>query len=429
MEIVKKNILSIICGVIALAALVFLQWPVGGWYADEQKILDDRVKVNDDLSRLRTTRRHWPVMPDTAGAQTILDHFPNDVRIAAGKQIEETVSKQAGKMKDITAENNKHMPLLPDVLPFPGEQRFAFQRVYPVAVQKTLPAELQFPVPPDPTGAPVPEPVKPLPPTNDEVYAESYRIYRTNFAPKIITVAGNPVNKTQVDADWQEAAGKLQHTMRQDRAQKLKMYVDDDAISISKSILNAPGGPKESEIWYAQSSLWVEQDLVAAIKRINETAADVTVAPVKHLMRLNVAQDQTMYVNGSAGGMSAFGAGGGGAGAPAVDGFLRSPTGRQSNPLYDVIHFSMTINVEASRIPQILSELQKGKLITITHVNASSVDGLAAADNGFLYGDVPVAHLYIEGEDLFLRDWTAKLMPEPIKAALGVVAAPPGRTR
>src|SRR5665213_3724757 len=175
MEIVKKNILSIICGVITLVALIFLQWPVGGWYAAEQKTISARKTVYDDLTRLLKTERHWPVMPDTAGATTKLEHFPNDPRIAAGKAIEEKVSDQARKMKAITAEDNKHMPLLPDVFPVPGEQRFAFQRVYPAEVQKALPAELQFP--PEAAGAAPAEIIRPQPPTEAEIQAEAARVW------------------------------------------------------------------------------------------------------------------------------------------------------------------------------------------------------------------------------------------------------------
>ena len=134
-----------------------------------------------------------------------------------------------------------------------------------------------------------------------------------------------------------------------------------------------------------------------------------------------------MYVSTIAPGAGSPGAGGGGGGGAApVDGFTRSPTGRMSNGLYDVVRFTMSMNVEAAKIPTILEELQKGKLITITHVNAISVDGLTASDNGFIYGDVPVARLSVEGEDLFLRDWTVKLMPDPIKTVLGIPLTVPG---
>ncbi len=169
-------------------------------------------------------------------------------------------------------------------------------------------------------------------------------------------------------------------------------------------MLNSPQGPKENEIWYAQNMLWVEQDVLAAIKRLNADAANVTTAAVKHIIRLDVPEDVTQYVTPAGG----------------ADGFARSPTGRLSNGLYDVVQFNLVLNVDASKISKVIAELQAGKLITVTSFNVVSVDGVAAADQGYIYGDVPVVNLTIKCEELFLRDWTTKLMPDSIKAQLGI---------
>jgi hypothetical protein len=66
--------------------------------------------------------------------------------------------------------------------------------------------------------------------------------------------------------------------------------------------------------------------------------------------------------------------------------------------------------------------LQTSKLITVQQFDLSAVDGIAAADDGYVYGDVPVVRLTIRGEELFLRDWTVKLMPDQIKSLLQVPA-------
>ncbi len=57
MEIVKKNILSIICGVIALLAVVALFWPISGMYADAQTVLDGRKKAFTDIVSLKQSPR------------------------------------------------------------------------------------------------------------------------------------------------------------------------------------------------------------------------------------------------------------------------------------------------------------------------------------------------------------------------------------
>ncbi len=119
--------------------------------------------------------------------------FPNDDRIKKGEEIKNAVHEQAAEMAKRTAENNVHLPLLPGVLPIPGEQRFAFQQAYLQTMQKTLPGEIQ----------------STYPPTDEEIYAEANRLWRTDFEPQIIVVAGKAVNQQQKVSDWQDACAKL----------------------------------------------------------------------------------------------------------------------------------------------------------------------------------------------------------------------------
>ena len=60
MDIVKKNILSIACGVVAIAAIIAWFWPVGGMFATLQGDLDGRAKTYTDVETLRTAQRKLP---------------------------------------------------------------------------------------------------------------------------------------------------------------------------------------------------------------------------------------------------------------------------------------------------------------------------------------------------------------------------------
>ena len=53
MEIVKKNLFGIICGVIALVAFAAWIWPVGGWYGDFQETLNKRLAVDKQIRALQ----------------------------------------------------------------------------------------------------------------------------------------------------------------------------------------------------------------------------------------------------------------------------------------------------------------------------------------------------------------------------------------
>lgn len=404
MEIVKKNILSVICGVVALLALVGLQWPVNGMYDDTKAQLVERKGAYDKLHQLRTAQRQWPALPDLSSAPPQrLDHFPNETTLKKGDSIRDAVQAQAKEMKSRTAVNNEHQPLAPGILPTPGENRYQFEAPYRKKVSPKGIAEFMSSA---------------LPPTDEEVHAEALRLYNTDYAPRIIQVAGKPVNKAQIDEDWKAAAAKLQSKMRLDRAKNCKIYLNPSVIPNSLGIFNNPQGPRESEIWYAQMQVWLEDDVLGAIRRINENAGDVTESPVKELVSLMVPGDKSMYVLGNNS-------------APPEPNFARGITGRASNALYDVIHFDMAINVDARKVPFIIAEMQKGQLITITHVNLSAVDGVVAAHDGFFYGDVPVVRLNLQVEDLYLREWTSKLMPDVVKQELGapVNSLPPGMNR
>src|SRR5436309_2555256 len=149
MEIVKKNMVSIICGVVALLALVALAWPVSGMYADTQTMLNERVKVYSDLNALRTARRSWPVIPDIeSGDKNELRQFPTRADIQEAEKIKVHVSEQSKSMQTATSKLNIHEPLLPAIFPDPKDAGFQFQNTYVKAVREGLSAELNAGRPP-----------------------------------------------------------------------------------------------------------------------------------------------------------------------------------------------------------------------------------------------------------------------------------------
>src|SRR5205807_10670672 len=65
--------------------------------------------------------------------------------------------------------------------------------------------------------------------------------------------------------------------------------------------------------------------------------------------------------------------------------YTLSPTGRICNPLYDVVKFKLVLDVDASRSPEVIQELERGKFITVMQMNTAVVDLLQARDDGFLF--------------------------------------------
>jgi hypothetical protein len=101
-----------------------------------------------------------------------------------------------------------------------------------------------------------------------------------------------------------------------------------------------------------------------------------------------------------------------------------SPTARVSNPLFDVVHFTMSLDVEAEKIPLFLRTLSKNRFITAYQVDLKVVDGAERSALGLRYGDKPVVTLNLQCEELFFRQWLTPLMPQNIKKQLNIQPTP-----
>ena len=271
MEMLKKNILSLVCGVVALLAIIALFYPVGGMYGDTLAELKKRVAVADNAQRLRRGQHFWPIIPDVkTGEKEPLPRFPNDDIIKTGKKIKDEVHAQTTNIKDKTAEKNQHDLLLPGVLPTPKDKGYDFATAYLKKVQVAFPHDLQG-------GAP---------PTDKEVDAAGTALWAAQFQAKEVVVNGAPINDAQVRADWALACAPLQNQLRKQVAESIKVYIDTDWISIQRNMPTTTNPPTEQDIWYAQNMIWIQGDVISAIKQINGSARDMTDSPIKHILRL-----------------------------------------------------------------------------------------------------------------------------------------------
>src|SRR3712207_4389074 len=100
MDIVKKNIVSIICGVIAIIAIIASFFPPSGYAADLQARLDKGKQQHGTLIGLLSKTRKLPVLsPDASGDQP-LSTFPNQEIIDKGKGVVSQVEAQSQRMRD-----------------------------------------------------------------------------------------------------------------------------------------------------------------------------------------------------------------------------------------------------------------------------------------------------------------------------------------
>jgi hypothetical protein len=204
--------------------------------------------------------------------------------------------------------------------------------------------------------------------------------------------------------------------MRMAVAQKSLVYVNPDAFDMSPNIAGSTA-PDPVNIYSAQLMLWVQQDVIAAINDCNKGAANVTVAPVKRLIKVQVdpafVRDPAVPTSGDAD-------------APITKAPAVSPTGRVSNPMYDVVRFTITADVDATQVQKFVRDLSRNRLINAYAFNLSVVDSATTLSQGFAYGDAPIANVQLECEALFIRNWSVAFMPPLVKQSLGIPEeAPP----
>lgn len=450
MAIVKKNILSIICGVIALIAVIATFWPLGGKFSDLQDKVDVRAGKEAQIRNLLSKSRALPITAPN-GAPILLTSFPNKATIEeVRKSLQGDLVEQANSLANAALSYNKatHKLLTQNSLPKPDlSAPFNFQKDLTTAL-----AGLRT----DIGGC--------LPPSQVEI-DKAITDLRAEEDKKLQGKVGQATNQESVDKEFNEKAAMIPDQLRQDRAKKNRIYVMPGALEIDPSVSDSAKPPTADMIWYAQVGYWIQQDVCDAIKATNGRSTSIIESPVKSLVRLDLPVSPALYqlpVNQNArsmGGQEAvftppdpLSSAGATKIAPI---YAISPTGRASNPLYDVVQFNLSVNLDARALEMFVRNLSVNRYVGVRQLNMSRLDldeenggaqaggGRGYADvggrraiaggadsgpvTGFVYGSgVPVARVDLQCEALFLRSWTEPSMPDQVKRDLGIIAPVPG---
>jgi hypothetical protein len=414
MDVIKKNIFSIVFGIIVILAVVALYWPMNGMYTTLLAELDSRIQVNSNLDNLATASRSMPLLsPDETNPQP-LQVFPTQPVIDAGIAATGQVSQQATNMLKRAVDTNQHLPLLSDELPKPTDaSRYLFAKQYAQEVtdyarwQKVL----------DSTS----------PPTPAEVQAEKDKLHDDiNKARLAYDAQGNatPDSTAEAQSEYNLESATVQPLMELERAQRHRIYLLPNTLPVDLTIKDGTF-PLPDKICDAQIVMWVLDDITNAIAQANELYSDPSSpggAPQHDILNAAVKNiegiDPPVPVLGP-GGVDATG----GVTAPSPKVTTVSPTGRVCNGLYDVLRFKIRLVVDATKVPQILRQLEVGQFITVLNVQYNEVVDPAVAASGqtggFRYGDKPVVRVEIDCEDLLMRKWTDNILPDSRKGGLG----------
>lgn len=294
-------------------------------------------------------------------------------------------------------------------------------------------------------------------PGEDEIKEESARLAAMSGAGTIPGMGITPGMPNSGPTDPRIPAGFLEGrtgVTGDDRAVRNKVWERSRRGQIyanQQSLFSVPRtGDKysEDELWMAHLALWVQRDIVEAIRQTNQEAlrelpateeSGVAVSAVKRLVRGNL-----LGYAMSGGAQTTPGGAGAAAGAAAGSpmtyvslGNMRysaNPniearlTGRTCNPLYDVVHYEFTVVMPTRYLRMLMEKLYDQNLYTILNqtimpvgesANAGMVGGgmpggpgspaaasSAGAADRFYYGTEPVMEVTLTCELVMAAEWT-----------------------
>lgn len=166
------------------------------------------------------------------------------------------------------------------------------------------------------------------------------------------------------------------------------------------------GDARDTELWESQINLWIQQDIVNAIRQTNAEvlgegadALPVSVmnAAVKQLVSIDVTEQYVLPAGASPG---PGGRAGGTWGAPQGPSLL---TGETSEQEYDVVRYSFTVVMPTRHLPALMRNLQAQAYykVTRTDLRRPEPEEMPA----YFYGTDPVMVVTIQGEQLLLTEW------------------------
>lgn len=179
-----------------------------------------------------------------------------------------------------------------------------------------------------------------------------------------------------------------------------------------------------------QWDLWFLQDIFAAVRLANTDSTakptDIDRSVVKRIESISLlppkgivsSKNETEDTSAPAGA------------APVIPGMVMpdpraSITAREmgaANKVYDIRRATLSVVVSSARINDFLDAITRTNLMTVTDLDVTAVDEWNDLKEGYYYGQEGVVRAQIGIESIWLRSWTAPLMPKLIASLLG--AAP-----
>lgn len=209
------------------------------------------------------------------------------------------------------------------------------------------------------------------------------------------------------------------------KARAIRVYAAPMESFHISPIYASEDAPSPRDMWYAQVGMWVQQDLVNAIAKVNDEAAaqlsekeaNVTNLPVKRIETIQLQGYVTssgmvvpfpMYTSASRS-------------VPTIP-IAPSFTGRRSDDQFDVVRVAMIVVVDQRDLLRLIDAVTRTNFYQLVGAEYTSVDSSEAT--GFLYGPAPVVRATLAFEGYMARKIFKALMPEEVQKELGIGSEP-----
>ncbi len=434
---VKSNPVAVICLIIIILAAISFYWPIQVQSTEFKERMADRATDLRQIEQYFRTSITVPAEdPDDQPQQVNIPVKEADIEKL--RNLYEDMSDQYTGIFDYAVESNRagHDPMLPGLFPEPEDaaKPFLARSAYREAFNN-----------------PEPEPGSPpglyqlldtgTPPTEETVQnllSQIEESYKNRTFPPLTSLTDEQTAELRG-----RQAEKLLELYRS-RASRIHVYASPEIFQIGEWSRPGPR-PELFDVWEGQLQLWIQQDLVTAIRIANEIDTDpnasVIEQPIKQILAMGVMPD---YIGVPQGGFP----------EPVSqdtdqdikDDFTISPTGRRCCSLYDVRHATLSLIVDSARIPEVVNAVGQVNFMTVINAEVSEVDEYVKLRAGYYFGNVDVIQLDLTIETIWLRKWTAGhpteeeaetlgeefepgLMPDAVRVHLGMEPRDPDFVR
>ncbi|MFA5864183.1 MAG: hypothetical protein WC975_05790 [Phycisphaerae bacterium] len=402
MDFVKKNLILVVSGAVALLALAGLVLGIGQ-IGGVAALLSPAQQEADTVKSLLTgvpvavpggeTKNLIP----TQGVIENLKKVGVLFKVQGNKALQEVLQENIGY--DPVKKTLKRGPILDGIFPQPVPETLSYK--FPVKYKEAINSLL------------VKMQAGGIPNAKEIAGEKEWLLRQQGLMSEDITkpkgtklTRGKPGATFGIGQENMDVQASFGAAMK--KAEKIKVYCEPfSSLDIISEVYSPTTGrpPAVEDMWWAQLSYWIQDDIANAVAQTNASAKNVLDSVVKQINKVQVMHG---YLLSSEEGKVDF------VGATEFSG-PESFSGLKSDQYCDVLRFSIVLTVDSRKIPSFIDAMYRQShyllyMWNIEAVNPSSVSNAgnyatAKTPDLYQFGSAPVVKLTTYWEGYLLRDF------------------------